>query len=1038
MGSGNSQSPEDAPRRAAVTLESAWQVAKDLATKFAKSEPHYTSGAYQEAHLRTDFLNKLFIALGWDVLHDHEHDPYRQEVKIERSDQRALGRADYAFSLAPSYQRVRFLLEAKRPQADILTPDNCFQAIRYSWPLGLPLVVLSDFKSIHILDSRFKPNINSAVSRVVRTWDYHEFHDAETFAQIYWLLSREAVLDGSLERFVERFLPNEHLAARQYSLFPADQRDFDDDFLYRLDEWRAQLASAFKAARTDLTGEQLTEVVQKAIDRLVFIRFLEDKSIEPDQIISTFGTSKRTAWRDFVASSQRLDAVYNGVVFKPHPVLDSLEFNPSSSVFMSVCDELTDEHSPYHFGSIPVEILGRIYERFLGKVVEIERGRAKIVDKAEVRRAGGVFYTPSYIVDYMVESALAPKVRQAKSIDALLNLRLIDTSCGSGSFLIAAFAYLMSAALTFHRSGKGFVKQGRYEVRDGEGHLTMAFKREILTKCIFGVDIDPQAVEVAQLSLYLKLMEDETTHSARNQQLEMGAALLPSLAANIVEGNSLITLDEELFNADKLRDTKSLDFHLTFPRAFDQGGFDLVIGNPPYIKEPTNRSAFDHVRGSPYYEGKMDIWYMFASRGLDWLKTGTGTLALIATNNWTTNAGARKLRRKIICEATIEQLVDFADFKVFRDAGIQTMILIARKDRKALKYSFDYRKILAARPTLDDARSMLERRETTAVVYLTPEMARSDAQGAPLTFSDDAASLLLGKIEARANFTLNGSGELAQGIVPNPDVVSARSIDLIPPARRHQERISVGDGVFVVSHRTFPNPTRAERALLKPLVEPTDVSRYLVTRPSQKWLIYSVRNKMRDDTPPGRILRHLQKYREIMEARRETQNGRLETHHLHWPRSEKFFVAGPKILAVRKCTVPTFAYTEEDAYVMMAFNVIKSDRINLKYLTAILNSEVIRFWLKHRGKMQGNNFQVDSEPLLALPIHAADRVEQDRIATLVDRVIERTQLVETASTLAEMERAQRLLNQSEEAVQAAVANLYLLSRSDRQAMAPAM
>ena len=152
----------------------------------------------------------------------------------------------------------------------------------------------------------------------------------------------------------------------------------------------------------------------------------------------------------------------------------------------------------------------------------------------------------------------------------------------------------------------------------------MSFKSEILTKCIYGVDIDPQAVEVAQLSLYLKLMEDETTFSAHHQQIEMGAALLPTLAANIVEGNSLITLDEDLFQAARLRQLKSLDFRKTFPRAFEQGGFDLVIGNPPYIKKYTNRKAFENVKDLPYYEGKMDIWYMFASRGFDWLQARNG------------------------------------------------------------------------------------------------------------------------------------------------------------------------------------------------------------------------------------------------------------------------------------------------------------------------------------------------------------------------------------------------------------------------------
>jgi adenine-specific DNA-methyltransferase len=277
----------------------------------------------------------------------------------------------------------------------------------------------------------------------------------------------------------------------------------------------------------------------------------------------------------------------------------------------------------------------------------------------------------------------------------------------------------------------------------------LRYKREILVNCIYGVDIDPQAVEVAQLSLYLKLMEEETTYSAHQQQLEMGVALLPSLSANIVVGNSLVTLDDndgDLFSLDKLRETKSLDFRATFPQAFNTGGFDLVIGNPPYIKEYTNKDAFEHVRSSPYYEGKMDLWYLFACRALDWLKPESGILAYIATNNWVTNAGAKRLRAKIVTDARIEQLIDFGDYKVFRDAGIQTMILIASKSQKPERYQFDYRRMVGVKRTLPEAQALLEKMEGNGLEYLTPTLDRSRVPTTPLTFSNSSIELLLDKI----------------------------------------------------------------------------------------------------------------------------------------------------------------------------------------------------------------------------------------------------------------------------------------------------
>lgn len=275
-------------------FENAWSAAKQLSKTFLDNKHYYVnSGSYQELEARTDFIDKFFIALGWDVNHDRQRDPYRQEVKIEKTDQRSSRRADYAFSLAPFYRRARFLVEAKRPQPSILSPDNCFQTIRYGWPQRVAICVLTDFNHFHVLDTRFRPNINSAVSRVVKSWHNGEFVDRTKFAEIYWLLSHEAVAEDSIDRFSADFLPEQKAAARQYSLFPGEVRDFDDDFLIKLDEWREQLALAFKAADSTLDSEQLTEAVQRTLDRMIFIRFLEDKAIEEQPIISHFGQGKK-------------------------------------------------------------------------------------------------------------------------------------------------------------------------------------------------------------------------------------------------------------------------------------------------------------------------------------------------------------------------------------------------------------------------------------------------------------------------------------------------------------------------------------------------------------------------------------------------------------------------------------------------------------------------------------------------------------------------------------------------------------------------
>ena len=274
---------------------------------------------------------------------------------------------------------MRFFVEAKRPQPNIVTPDNCFQAIRYSWPKSLPITVLTDFNHLHIIDSRFRPNIDSAVTRCVRNWHCSEFANRGTFEEIYWLLSREAVAKGNIDMFAEEHLPEQQVAARQYSLFPGEAREFDDDFLQKLDGWRESLASVFKLANGALNGQQLTESVQRTLDRLVFIRFLEDKNLEPDPLIIKWGLHKNDHWRDFINACKRLDQIYNGVVFKRHNIIDEPNFHPTGAAFADICTELTDNHSPYNFDSIPVEILGRIYERFLGKVVQATQNAVEVV-----------------------------------------------------------------------------------------------------------------------------------------------------------------------------------------------------------------------------------------------------------------------------------------------------------------------------------------------------------------------------------------------------------------------------------------------------------------------------------------------------------------------------------------------------------------------------------------------------------------------------------------------------------------------------------
>jgi adenine-specific DNA-methyltransferase len=1007
-----------------ATFEEAHAAVVGLVDNFEQGKAYYLSSAYQEQEARLDFLDKFFIALGWDVQHVTQRNPYEQEVKIERSvitGGAAKRRADYSFSLAPHFtKRPKFFVEAKRPSVDIASPDNYFQAIRYSWSHQLPIVVLTDFYSFHIIDSRYRPDIKYALNRRISTYSYTDYRDADVFAKIYYLFSREAAVNDAIPKYADT-LEKPSAANKQLGLFAGGYQSIDEAFLEQLDQYRDDLARSFKKLNPQLGSQELTEAVQRTLDRLVFTRFLEDKLIEPNPIIATLG-AKGAAWKQFVRESDRLDKIYNGVVYKPHPLLDSPTFKVDDTAFLHICDDISDPTSPYDFNAIPVEILGRIYERFLGKVVVATAKQARVEDKPDVRKAGGVYYTPGYIVADMVDKALGPKVR-GKPPDEIVKVRVIDTSCGSGSFLIGVYEYLLHELARTYAEKPRLAKKRDVVERDGVLHLSISKKREVLVECLFGIDIDAQAVEVTQLSLYLKLLEDETTASAQSQQMELAAALLPSLNSNIIVGNSLISpVDDakadDFFEIERYESLRAVNIRRAFPKVMQRhGGFDLVIGNPPYIKEYTNKDAFDNVRDSPYYMGKMDIWYLFACRAFDILKPTDGTLAFIATNNWTTNYGAKRLREKVAADARIEYLIDFGDFKIFRDAGIQTMILVAQRSSEPNQYQFDYRKLIGKKRTLAEAQALLTAEGSHIDIRLRPTFNRNVfSDGKPLTFSDSDSETLLLKIAA-ADFRLNPTHEIAQGIVAPQDALNKKAVTQLG------QRFTLGQGVFVLDSTELEmlELSAAERALVKPYFTTQELGRYWGRPTNRNWIIYT---DSAFKQPAS--MRHLPKLKAHLDQFRKIITSSNKPYGLHRARQERFFT-GPKIIATRKCLRPTFTYVEHDCYVSQTFNIIKTDRVDPKFLTGVLNSRVVEYWLKHKGKMQGDHFQIDNEPLAAIPIVTATEAGQAQIAALIDRILAASAKRDAASTDLQAIQYARLIEQTDAEIQEHLYQFYGLT-----------
>ena len=527
-----------------MSFENAFKIISQLVNDFNANENYYLSQSYQEADVRNDFINKFFTALGWDVRHEEQKNPYEQEVKVEKPLQiaKAQKRADYSFSLAPNYRSVKFFVEAKKSAHNLLNKDYYFQTARYGWNASTPVAVLTDFEEFHIVDCRFRPAIDDAINYKLKQFHYTDYADKEKFSEIYWLFSREAVADGSIEKYAGA-LPKPR--GKKAKFTKTVLQSIDEAFLEDLDEIRNELAKSFKKNNEHLSSEDLTEATQRTIDRLVFIKFLEDKLIEPDHYVSNFGRRiryGRSTWEDFLTDSRKLDAKYNGVVFKKSLIDARNVIEPDDKTFSAICDKLSHENTPYNFDAIPIHILGSIYERFLGKVVHATDKRATIEEKPEIRKAGGVYYTPQYIVNYIVENTIG-KLIESKTPKQIAKMHFADIACGSGSFLITVFETILDYYKQYYQQNPDQAKKDGCVLYEGAYRLSLKQKQLILTNNIYGVDIDQQAVEVTQLSLYLKLLEDETTATANDTWVLFKEQLLPDLNKNIVCGNSLIGTD---------------------------------------------------------------------------------------------------------------------------------------------------------------------------------------------------------------------------------------------------------------------------------------------------------------------------------------------------------------------------------------------------------------------------------------------------------------------------------------------------------------
>ncbi len=516
-----------------------------LIERFSRHIDVYKRGGYNETQVRVEYIDPLLAALGWDV---HNQKGYAEAYKeVVHEDAVRMGGVtkapDYSFRIGGSR---KFFLEAKKPSVDIKNDIHpAFQVRRYAWSAKLPLSILTDFEEFAVYDCRQKPDKSdsAAVGRVhyLRYTDY-----AERWDEIAEIFSQEAILTGSFDKYVES-----HKSKRGTA-------EVDAAFLQEIERWRELLARNIALRNPAIGQRELNFAVQQTIDRLIFLRICEDRGVEAYATLMGLQNDTQVYAR-LVERFRQADARYNSGLFhfedekgrEGHPDRLTPGLTIDDKVLKDILKNLYYPDSPYEFSVLPADILGQVYEQFLGKVIRLTPGhQAKVEEKPEVRKAGGVYYTPTYIVDYIVQQTVGRLVegKRPGPRGGVSRLRIVDPACGSGSFLIGAYQFLLDWHLAQYLADgpEQWAEKSNpqlYPTERGEWRLTIDERKRILLNNLYGVDIDPQAVKVTKLSLLLKVLEGESEQTL-NPQLELlPDRVLPDLARNIRCGNSLIGPD---------------------------------------------------------------------------------------------------------------------------------------------------------------------------------------------------------------------------------------------------------------------------------------------------------------------------------------------------------------------------------------------------------------------------------------------------------------------------------------------------------------
>jgi len=994
----------------------------DLVEKFDRNVESLKSAKYNETQLRQEYINPFFKALGWDVYNEKGSLGLYREVVHEDSVKvkKATKNPDYGFYVGRSQ---KFFVEAKKPSVNLENDIRAaFQLRSYGWSAGLPISLLTDFEEFAIYDCRIEPsNTDSPRVGLLRHFTYDKYIDH--WDEIAALFSREAVLGGSLERYIESKKKAKGTIA------------VDEAFLREIDHWREILARNIYERNPGLSVRELNSSVQNTIDRIVFLRICEDRGIERFGQLKGIVKGEKAVYTMLVELFKGADDKYNSGLFHfggdpgriGEPDRLALSLKIDDEILSEMIENLYPPRSPYRFSVIPAEILGHVYEQFLGKVISLgEDGGVEVEYKPEVRKAGGVYYTPTYIVDYIVENTVG-KLLEGQTPTAVSDLRILDPACGSGSFLIGAYQRLLDWHLEWYTShlvphlaagkaegskevqallpagglaGNGAAgnvagaakKRGRgrprknssaaatasasqrvgsfpiFQAEGGDWKLATAERKRILLNNIYGVDIDLAAVEVTKLSLQLKVLEGENQGTLSRQLTLFKERALPDLGENIKCGNSLIGPDfydrqTSLFDEEEMYRVNAFDWDAEFPEIMGRGGFDAVIGNPPWGAE-FNRSEKSYlVNRYPSIPSKTkDSYLYFFSEAIDEMLKESGFLGFIVPNTWLLINSAKEFRDRLL-SLKINEIIDYGD-GIFKKVTTECATVMLVKSEN----------------NLDPCRAVRIQKGVKVVDHVVDKQIWIDDEYSRIIIDmDKNVHLLLKKLRSH-NEMFGMFCEIIWGIKPY-QVGHGK-----PPQTRE-----------MVTNRVY-HSSKNLNEYWKPLLVGSNVNRYTISFPGNQFIKYG--------------------------------------KWLMYP-SNDALILQPKILVRQTSDIIRACYDDKNYYPQNSVFIIHSSKINLKYLLGLLNSKLINFAYKFGNPQTGKIFaEIKPSVIKQLPIHVIDPshpedvARHDKMVALVERMLDLHRRLSESKTGHEKTLLSRQIEATDKQIDALVYELYGLSEEE--------